>query len=128
LCLWLLHFALGALCVKKKPPKNRGLLLKNDQKWSRKELNYQFPLFLRDFCSITFASLNAAANTRKKSLIANKGLKLIVDTCCNCTEFEFAMVSSLRVNPNDTPYTNSLQQSPIKTPIYMLALNEAKPD
>jgi hypothetical protein len=38
--------------------------------------NYQFPLFFRDFCSITLASLKAAANKQKKSLIANKGLKL----------------------------------------------------
>ena len=65
--------------------------------------NYQFPLVLRDFCSIALASLNAAANKTKKSLIANKGLKLKTGAECNCTEFECAMVSSLRVNPNDTP-------------------------
>ena len=39
-------------------------------------INYQLPLVLRDFCSITLASLKAAANRAKKSLIANKGLKL----------------------------------------------------
>ena len=42
----------------------------------KSDKNYQFPLVLRDFCSITLASLNAAANKPRKSLIANKGFKL----------------------------------------------------
>jgi len=51
-------------------------MTKNGLNWAKSAINYQFPLVLRDFCSITLASLNAAANKAKKSLIANKDLKL----------------------------------------------------
>jgi hypothetical protein len=48
------------------------------QNQAKSVLNYQFPLVLRDFSSIALASTNAASNMDRQSLIANKGLKLIV--------------------------------------------------
>ena len=58
-------------------------------------INYQFALFLWLFCSITLASAHAAEIRAKKSLIANKGLKLKVDEWLNATELECAILELL---------------------------------
>jgi len=62
-------------------------------------LNYQLALFLWLFCSITLASAQAAESRVKKSLIANKGLKLKAGAWWNCTELECAILDLLKGIP-----------------------------